>query len=189
MNQKHNLRSLGSRWFNCHLCLFRIECRVVLLLDSHCIKDSGECNKDWITNNQYWSNWKKKLDSVGLWGRRKQEKPLGAKKRTQQQTQPTYGVDAAGFEPDIARRRVLLHYCANLVPRAFPFHFLREKPWGRGCYCATGPAPPNPLVIYQESFFPFMHMSKWFFPKKICFSFSFLPELLHLYKQRFLGGL
>ena len=60
MNQKHKLRSLGSKWFNCHLCLFRIECRVVLLLDSHCIKDSGECNKDWITNNQYWSNWKKK---------------------------------------------------------------------------------------------------------------------------------
>ena len=59
MNQKHKLRSLGSKWFNCHLCLFRIECRVVLLLDSHCIKDSGECNKDWITNNQYWSNWKK----------------------------------------------------------------------------------------------------------------------------------
>ena len=66
-----------------------------------------------------------------------------------------YGVDAAGFEPDIAGRRVLLHHCANLVPRAFPFHFLREKPWGRGCYCATGPAPPNPLVIYQESFLPF----------------------------------
>ena len=61
MNQKHKLRSLGSRWFNCHLCLFRIECRVVLLLDSHCIKDSGECNKDWITNNQYWWNWKKKI--------------------------------------------------------------------------------------------------------------------------------
>ena len=61
MNQKHKLRSLGSRWFNCHLCLFRIECRVVLLLDSHCIKESGECNKDWITNNQYWWNWKKKI--------------------------------------------------------------------------------------------------------------------------------
>ena len=53
------LRSLGSRWFNRQLCLFRIECRVDGLLGLHCIKDSGECNKDWITNNQYWSNWNK----------------------------------------------------------------------------------------------------------------------------------
>ena len=30
---------------------------------------------------------------------------------------------------------VEINYVFNLVPRAFPLnHFLREKPWGRGCY-------------------------------------------------------
>ena len=52
-------RSLGSRWFNRQLCLFRIECRVDGLLGLHCIKDSEECKQGWITNNQYWSNWNK----------------------------------------------------------------------------------------------------------------------------------
>ena len=51
-----------------------------------------------------------------------------SKAKNQQQTQPKYGVNAAGFEPDIAGRRVLSHYCA------------------------TGPAPLNPLVNYQESY-------------------------------------
>ena len=36
-----------------------IESRVDGLLGLHCIKDSGECKKGWITNNQYWSNWNK----------------------------------------------------------------------------------------------------------------------------------
>ena len=189
MNQKHKLRSLGSRWFNCHLCLFRIECLVVLLLDSHCIKDSRECNKDWITNNLYWSNWKKKLDSVGLWGRGKQEKPLGAKKRTSNKLNPHMASTPRDLNPTLLEGECSCTTAPTSSPGLFPFIFLREKPWERGCYCATGPAPPNPLVIYQESFLPFMHMSNWFVPKKICFSYSFLPELLHLYKQRFLGGL
>ena len=40
------------------------------------------------------------LDSVGLWGREKPEKPLGAKQRTNNKTRSTNGVDAAGFERD-----------------------------------------------------------------------------------------
>ena len=91
-------RSLGSIWFNRQLCLFRIECRVDGLLGLHCIKDSEECKQGWITNNQYWSNWNK------IWIQLHYEdgetgETSWSKAENQQQTQPTYGVDAAGFEP------------------------------------------------------------------------------------------
>ena len=142
MNQKHKLRSLGSRWFNCQLCLFRIECRVVLLIDSHCIKGSWECNKDWITNNQYWSNWKKKLDSVGLWGRGKQEKPLGAKQRTNNKLNPHMASTLRDLNPTLlegecSRTSALL----ALLPRILSL-FIRSH--------------------INTHFLPFMHISKWF---------------------------
>ena len=76
-------RSLGSRWFNRQLCLFRIECRVDGLLGLHCIKDSEECNKDWITNNQYWSNWNK------IWIRLDYEDGRNRRNLLEQSREPT----------------------------------------------------------------------------------------------------
>ena len=112
-------------WFNRQLCLFRIECRVDGLLGLNCIKDSGECNKDWIINNQYWSNWNK------IWIRLDyEEKPLGAKQRTNIKLNPYKASTLRDLNPtNIAGRRVLSHHCATCL------------------------APPNPLVrpIYQES--------------------------------------
>ena len=98
-----------------------------MLLDSHCIKDSGECNKDWITNNQYWSNWKKNMIRLDY--------------------------------EDGGNRRNLLEQSRE--PATNSTHIWRRRCgiWTRHCWKAsaltllrTGPAPPNPLVIYEESY-------------------------------------
>ena len=54
-----------------------------------------------------------------------------SKEENQQQTQPTYGVDAAGFEPDIAGRRVLLHALLYQPrPQGFSLSFFKGKALG-----------------------------------------------------------
>ena len=123
-------RSLGSRWFNHQLCLFRIECRVDGLLGLHCIKDSGECNKDWITNNQYWSNWNK------IWIRLDYEDGRNRRNLLEQSREPSTKLDR---QMGSTLRDL---NATNSTGRRVPSH-----------HCATGTAPPNPLVrpIYQES--------------------------------------
>ena len=44
----------------------------------------------------------------------------------------------------------------NLIPRAFPTHFLREKPWGRGCrppppYLWTKLRPKGPKKCFSKT--------------------------------------
>ena len=172
MNQQHKLRSLGPRWFNRPLCLFRIECRVDGLLGLHCIKYSGECNEDWITNNQYWSNWTK------IWIRLDYEDGGNRRNLLEQSREPTTN------SSDKWRRRCGIWTRPILLEGE--------------CSRTTGPVAFLPRILSLDPFtkshknthfLGFMHISKWFVPKKVCFSYSFLPELLHLYKQRFLGGL
>lgn len=148
------------------------ECRVVLLLDSHCIKDSGECNKDWITNNQYWSNWNK------IWIRLDYEDGRNRRNLLEQSREPAINLT------DKWRRRCGIWTRPILLEGE--------------CRRTTAPLALLPRILSLGSFtkshknthfLRFMHISKWFVPNKVRFSYSFLPELLHLYKQRFLGGL